>query len=73
MSQKAGVQFQKVIEAVEALPPDDQAVVLDIIYRRLIQLRRREIVREVAETRTAYRQGDFQRGTVAELMKDLSG
>jgi DNA-binding XRE family transcriptional regulator len=31
--------FQQVIEMIEALPPDDQALLIEIIRRRLIQHR----------------------------------
>jgi hypothetical protein len=66
-------RFQEVIETVEALPPDDQALLIEIIRQRLIQHRRAELAAEVTEARTAYRGGKVHRGTVADLMRELVG
>ncbi len=65
-------QFQEAIDAVEALPADDQALLIDIIRQRLIQQRRAELTAEVAEARAAYQRGEVHRGTVAELMEELA-
>ena len=65
-------RFQDVIETVEVLPPDDQALLVEIIRQRLIQYRRRELAAEIAEAREAYRLGEVRRGTVADLMEELS-
>ncbi len=64
--------FQEAIETVEALPPDDQALLIEIIRQRLIQHRRSELAAEIAEAREAYRRGEVRRGTVADLMKELT-
>ena len=64
--------FQEVIESVEELPPDDQMLLVDIIRQRLIEVRRRNLVAEVAEARQAYQTGDVYRGSVDDLVKELS-
>ncbi|MDI3543458.1 MAG: hypothetical protein PWP57_1063 [Candidatus Atribacteria bacterium] len=64
--------FQEVIEMVETLPPDDQALLIEIIRQRLIQNRRAELAAEIAEARDAYRQGETRSGTVTDLMKELT-
>ena len=64
--------FQEAIESVEALPPDDQMLLIEIIRQRLSQYRRAELIAEVAEAREAYQRGDVLRGTVDDLLKDLS-
>ena len=64
-------RFQEVIETVEALPPDDQVLLIEIIRQRLIQYRRAELAAEIAEVRNAYQQGDVRRGTVADLMEEI--
>lgn len=53
---------------MEALPPDDQWLLIDIIQQRLIQHRRGVLAEEIAEAREAYRHGYVRRGTVADLM-----
>jgi len=64
--------FQDVIETVEKLPPEDQMLLVEIIRQRLIEKRRMELITRVAEARQAYRNGDVQRGTVDDLMKELA-
>ena len=64
--------FQKLIETIEALPIDDQESLIEIIRQRLIQRRRAELVAEVVEARNAYRKGEVHRGTVADVMEDLT-
>ena len=41
--------LQTAIEVVEQLTEEDQAYLIDIIYRRLVEKRREELVQEVAE------------------------
>lgn len=65
-------RFQDVIETVETLPPEDQALLVEIIRQRLIQHRRRELAAEIAEAREAYQRGEVHRGTVADLMEELT-
>lgn len=64
---KASSRFQQVIETVEALPPDDQQLLIEIVRQRLIQHRRKELAADIAEACQAYR-----RGTVADLMEELA-
>lgn len=63
--------LQAAIETVEQLSPEDQAELLKIIYRRLVEQRRERLVEEVAETRQAYQTGQVRRGTVDKLMAEL--
>jgi hypothetical protein len=73
MSEKmASYRFQEVIETVEALPPDDQELLIEIIRQRLIQQRRAELAADIAEARNAYQRGEVRRGTAADLMKELA-
>ena len=72
MSEKmASYRFQEVIETVEALPSDDQELLIEIIRQRLIQQRRAELAADIAEARSAYERGEVRRGTVADLMEEL--
>jgi hypothetical protein len=63
--------FQQAIETVEALPLEDQAVLVDIIQQRLKQQRREELLQRVAETEQDYAAGNIRRGAVADLMAEL--
>ena len=71
MTQATSSSFQEAIETIEALPPDDQALLIEIIRQRLIQHRRAELAAEVQEARAAYQGGEVRRGTVTELMQEL--
>ena len=72
MSETTASNFQRVIEVVEALPPADQLLLIEIIRQRLMEQRREELAAEIAKAREAYRLGEVRRGTVAELMEDLA-
>jgi len=71
MSQKVSSPFQRAIDVVEALPPEDQETLIDLIRRRLIERRRAEIARHAAETLQAVREGRARVGTVEDLRRDL--
>ena len=73
MSEKTtSSHFQEVIEMVETLSPDDQALLVAIIHQRLIQNKRAELAVEIAEAREAYKRGETRSGTVADLMRELT-
>jgi len=72
MSEVHSSGFQKAIEAVERLPVEDQIALIEIIRRHMIEERRNELARDVADARTAYERGDVTRGTSQELMKELA-
>lgn len=67
----ASSRFQELIEAIEALPLDDQSLLIEIVRQHLIQRRRAELAAEIAEARDAYQRGEVRRGTIADLMEDL--
>ncbi len=62
--------FQELIESVEALPFDDQQMLLDIINMRIIERRREELVADMEESLEAYRKGEVRIGTVDDLLRD---
>jgi hypothetical protein len=64
--------FQELIESVEALPLDDQQILMDIINRRIIEQRRDELVADMEESLEAYRKGEVRIGTVDDLLRDLN-
>ncbi len=57
---------------VEQLSHEDQAELLKIIYRRLVEQRREQRVEEVETARRAYQAGQVRRGTVDELLAELA-
>lgn len=71
MNEKTASGFQDVIETVEAMPWEDQALLVEIIHLRLVQQRRGELAADIAEARKAYRQGKVRRGSVNDLLEEL--
>ncbi len=62
---------QQALEAVEALPEEEQWMVVEIIANRLRRLRRQQLVEEVEEARSAYQRGEARRGSVDDLLREL--
>lgn len=62
MSQAIPSRFQQAIDVVEALPPEDQETLIELIRRRLIERRKEDIARNAAETLQAVREGRAQYG-----------
>lgn len=65
-------KFQQAIEAVEALSIDEQAMLLEILQKRLIQQRREQLLQEVAEAEQDYAQGSIKRGSVGDFLAELN-
>ena len=65
------LSFQDLIEAVEAMPLEDQSLFVELINKRIIEKRRAELVAEVQDARRAFESGDVKRGSFKDLMKDL--
>jgi hypothetical protein len=63
--------FEEVLEVVEALPLDDQEILVELVRQRVADKRRAEIARNIADTRAEYQTGQVQRGFVADRMSEL--
>jgi len=64
--------LQHALETVEALPPDDQKLLIDITQLRLTELRRAEIARNAEVTLQAVREKRASFGSIEDLKRDLS-
>ncbi len=63
--------FQTAIEVVEALPLEDQEILLDILANRLRQQKRDEFVASIKEAQEEYAKGNFRNGSVDDLLAEL--
>jgi hypothetical protein len=63
--------FQQAIEAIETLSRPDQGRLRAILYQRLRDRRRQQLVQEIAEVRQEYAQGNVQFGTVTDFLAKL--
>ncbi len=71
MSDRISTPYQRAIDVIETLPPEDQETLIDLIRRRLIERRRAEIGRHAAESVKAVREGRAQFGTVEDIRRAL--
>jgi len=65
------VPFQRVIEYVEALSTEELDLLLELIYKRRVEQRCREIAKNVAQTLEALNTAKAKCGTLADLRADL--
>ena len=63
--------IQQVIEDIENLPLEDQDLLLELIYKRRIEKRRKEIATNAEQTFKAVEQGLAKQGNLNDLMADL--
>ena len=69
MSQSNSIQ--QVIEEIENLPLEDQDLLLELIHKRRIERRRKEIADNANQTFQAMKDGKTKRGNLNNLMVDL--
>lgn len=70
MSEKLST-LQQALDVVEALEPEEQVILLNIISKRLAQQRRNELIEDIAQARDDYRKGNVKRGSIGDLMGEL--
>lgn len=65
------VTFDEALEAVEHLPPDEQAELVAVIQRRLAERGRQRVVDEVREGRDSFRAGQAAPASVDDLIREI--
>jgi len=65
-------RFDRVLESIETLSLDEQEALIDLVKRRLAEKRREEIAANIAQAQAEYQSERIFRGTVAEVMDELS-
>jgi hypothetical protein len=64
--------FKKALEIVESLLEEQRESLIDIVRRRLIEERRERLAQSIKEAREEYKRGKIRKGTVHDLMNELS-
>ena len=64
--------INKVLVSIEKLDVDDQTYVSEVLSKRLIELRRKELARRSKEAERAYKQRKTKKGSFKDLWKDLN-
>jgi RNA polymerase-interacting CarD/CdnL/TRCF family regulator len=64
--------LQAAIEVIEQLSLEDQAQLLHIMYRRLIEAHREQLTQEIAAARQAHQSGQVKRGSADDILRGLT-
>ncbi|MBI3249250.1 MAG: hypothetical protein HYZ50_22345 [Deltaproteobacteria bacterium] len=72
MSIQQAVTLQEALDIVESLPEYQQEDLINIIQRRRLEHRREVLAKRMKEARAEYARGEAPRGTVDDLMKELT-
>ncbi|OKH55599.1 hypothetical protein NIES2101_04090 [Calothrix sp. HK-06] len=65
-------RLEQAIENVEALSLEEQETLINVVKRRLIEKRRDKIASNIAQSQLEYDSGKVFRGTIDEIMDELS-
>ena len=64
--------FDSLLEEIETLPSERQETLVEVLQYRLRERRRQEIARHAREARELFYAGRLPRGSVDDLVRDLS-
>lgn len=64
--------FEEALDIIDRLPVEDQEALVDIVHKRLVDQRRREIAANAQATLQAFHEGRASYGTVDDLRRELS-
>jgi hypothetical protein len=65
------VTLDKALETAMQLPPEQQDMLLDILQRRRIEARRREIAADAGDSLQAFRNGQFTTQSIGSILEEL--
>ena len=63
--------FGEVLEAANALPLADQAALLDVLHRRILEQRREQIAGDIADSLREFEAGGCHPKTADELVAEI--
>jgi hypothetical protein len=66
------VSLNEVLEETEHLDLDDREYLLDILSKRLVELKRQMLSHRIKEAEKAYKAGKVKTGKLDDLWKDLN-
>ena len=65
------ISFDNMLDNVSKLPADEQLMLAEIIKKRIIEQRRKELVASVKESMIEYNSGKAKTGAVDDLLREL--
>jgi hypothetical protein len=63
--------FDEVLDAIEHLPDEQQADLVDVVRRRLAEKGRQRIISDAREARTEHAAGQTRAMSVEDLMREI--
>ena len=63
--------FDELLDTIEQMPIEQQETLVDVLQKRLLELRRQQIAQNAVEARQLYKMGKLPHGTVDDLLLDL--
>jgi len=64
--------FDEALEIIESFPDEQKESLIEIVKRRLTEERRERLAQTVKEAREDYARGEVRRGTVDDLMLEIT-
>jgi CHASE3 domain sensor protein len=64
--------FDEALEIIESFPDEQKESIIEIVKRRLADERRERLAQTVKEAREEYARGEVRRGTVDDLMLEIT-
>ncbi len=64
--------FDEALDIIESFPEDQRESIVEIVKRRLTEERREQIAQTIKEAREEYACGEVRRGTVDDLMREIT-
>lgn len=72
MYDRTNVSFQEALEIIETLPEQQREDLINIIKHRIIEHRREQLARNIREAKKEYSRGEIKKGTVDDLMREIT-
>lgn len=66
------VTFNEALEIIESLPEEQREDLIEVVKHRLTEERRVKLAQNIAEAREEYARGEVKRGSVDDLLHELS-
>lgn len=68
---KKMLPFSEALEAADKSSPEDQEAQLEILHRRVIERRRKELAKDIEQAQREFQAGQCQPRTSEELMNEI--
>jgi len=64
--------FDEALDIIESFSEEQRESIVEIVKRRLIEERREQLAQTIKESREEYARGEVRRGTVDDLIREIS-